>query len=73
MKSTRVYEKSFQLSMNVFGDALRFFSNLNKEASAKHILLKGPDASKKLQILKGELQNSTNISDAFSELAEKVK
>ncbi len=26
--------------MNFFGDAIRFFTNLNKEASAKHILIK---------------------------------
>lgn len=30
------------LQMNFFEDAARFFSNLNKEASAKHILIKGP-------------------------------
>jgi hypothetical protein len=30
------------LKMNFFEDAFRFFSNLNKEASAKHILMKGP-------------------------------
>ena len=27
--------------MNFFSDAARFFSNMNKEASAKHILIKG--------------------------------
>ena len=42
--------------MNFFDDAFRFFSNLNKEASAKHILLKGSDGFKKLELLKAELK-----------------
>ena len=35
-------KQSTQLQMNFFSDAVRFFTNLNKEASAKHILIKGP-------------------------------
>lgn len=61
------------LQMNFFGDAVKFFTNLNKEASAKHILMKGPDASKKLQILKNELESATDLSAAFSDLAAKVR
>jgi hypothetical protein len=61
-----------ELKMGFFDDAFRFFSNLNKEASAKHILIKGADASKKLTLLKAELANSTNISEDFSKLAAKV-
>ena len=60
------------VKMNFFEDATRFFTNLNKEASAKHILMTGPDASKKLSILKTELESSEDISAAFSELASKV-
>jgi hypothetical protein len=60
------------LKMNFFEDAFRFFSNMNKEASAKHILIKGPDASNKLNILKDELKGAENLSVAFSELASKV-
>ena len=58
--------------MGFIDDAFRFFTNLNKEASAKHILIKGPDASKKLNLLKAELANSTDISEDFSKLALKV-
>lgn len=61
------------LQMNFFEDAFRFFSNMNKEASAKHILMKGPDASKKLAILKEELANAEDLQAAFSELASKVR
>ena len=42
--------------MNFFDDAFRFFTNMNKEASAKHILIKGQGASAKLELLKKELQ-----------------
>ena len=66
------YVKGISLEMGFLDDAFRFFSNLNKEASAKHILIKGPDASKKLILLKAELVNSTNISEDFSKLALKV-
>jgi hypothetical protein len=45
---------------------------MNKEASAKHILISGPDASKKLEILKAELEGAQDVSAAFSELASKV-
>lgn len=61
------------MQMNFFEDAFRFLSNMKKEASAKHILIKGPEASKKLQILKDELASATDVSAAFSELASKVK
>ena len=61
-----------ELKMGFVDDAFRFFTNLNKEASAKHILIKGPDASKKLNLLKAELANSTDISEDFSKLALKV-
>jgi hypothetical protein len=64
--------KSTAVQMNLLADALRFFTNLNKEASAKHILIKGPDASNKLSVLKEELAKATDISAAFSELAMKV-
>jgi hypothetical protein len=60
------------LKMNFFEDAFRFFTNMNKEASAKHILIKGPDASKKLELLKKELETAEDLSAAFSELAAKV-
>ena len=60
------------LKMNFFEDAFRFFTNMNKEASAKHILIKGPDASKKLELLKKELETAEDLSVAFSELAAKV-
>eukprot|EP01031_Cornospumella_fuschlensis_P050978 gene50978-62344_t len=58
--------------MNFFGDALRFFTNLNKEASARHILMTGPDAASKLQVLKKELEDAPNLEPAFAELAAKV-
>ena len=60
------------ISMNFFEDAVRFFSNMKKEASAKHILIKGPDAASKLAIIKGELEGVEDLSAAFSELAAKV-
>ena len=60
------------LQMNFFGDAFRFFSNMNKEASAKHILLKGDDASTKLLAVKDELQKAEDLSTAFSEMAVKI-
>jgi peptidyl-prolyl cis-trans isomerase C len=60
------------LQMNFFEDAVRFFSNMKKEASAKHILIKGADASSKLEILKKELEGADDLSAAFSELASKV-
>ena len=41
-------KQSTQLQMNFFSDAVRFFTNLNKEASAKHILIKGPGITLKL-------------------------
>jgi hypothetical protein len=37
-----VHTKNNHLQMNFFEDAFRFLGNLNKEASAKHILIKGP-------------------------------
>ena len=58
--------------MNFFEDAVRFFSNMKKEASAKHILIKGPDAVSKLSIIKGELEGVEDLSAAFSDLAAKV-
>ena len=61
-----------QLQMNFFEDASRFFSNMNKEASAKHILMKGNDARSKLQTLKEELADAEDLSSAFSDLAAKV-
>ena len=54
-----------QLQMNFFEDATRFFSNMNKEASAKHILMKGGDARAKLNTLKGELADAEDLSAAF--------
>lgn len=64
--------RSSNLQMNIFEDAFKFFSNINKEASAKHILMKGPGASSKLTILKEELESASDVSAAFSELAAKV-
>jgi hypothetical protein len=64
--------QSSSLKMNFFEDAFRFLSNMNKEASAKHILMSGPDASKKLELLKTELIGTPDVSSAFSELASKV-
>lgn len=58
--------------MNFFEDAARFFTNMNKEASAKHILMKGDDARTKLVTLKAELEQADDVSTAFSELASKV-
>jgi hypothetical protein len=58
--------------MNFFEDAVRFFSNMKKEASAKHILISGPDAVSKLSIIKGELVGAEDLSEAFSVLAAKV-
>eukprot|EP00600_Ochromonadales_sp_CCMP1393_P012504 CAMPEP_0175005720 /NCGR_PEP_ID=MMETSP0005-20121125/5462_1 /TAXON_ID=420556 /ORGANISM="Ochromonas sp., Strain CCMP1393" /LENGTH=175 /DNA_ID=CAMNT_0016260981 /DNA_START=38 /DNA_END=565 /DNA_ORIENTATION=- len=63
---------SGNLQMNVLEDAFRFFSNMKKEASAKHILIKGDDAGSKLQVLKEELESAEDVSAAFSELAAKV-
>lgn len=65
-------QSSHALQMNVFSDAVRFFSNMNKEASAKHILMSGPEAFNKLSVLKEELKSATDVSAAFSELAAKV-
>ena len=69
---TRLGPRGTSLSMNLFEDAARFFSNMNKEASAKHILMKGPGASAKLEALKAELATAPDLSVAFSELASKV-
>ena len=60
------------IKMNFFEDAVRFFSNMKKEASAKHILIKGAGATDKLNILKAELAGVEDLSAAFSELASKV-
>jgi peptidyl-prolyl cis-trans isomerase C len=71
--SSRVVRRS-EVQMNFFEDAVRFFGNMNKEASAKHILLKG-DASmarEKLVALKAELSEADDLSSAFSDLAAKV-
>lgn len=61
------------IKMNFFEDAVRFFSNMKKEASAKHILIKGAGATDKLNILKAELVGVEDLSAAFSELASKVR
>ena len=66
------YEQKLGLKMSFFDDAFKFFSNMNKEASAKHILISGPDAAKKLEILKSELDGAGDVSAAFSEIASKV-
>ena len=60
--------------MNFFEDAFRFFGNMNKEASAKHILIKGDSgvARQKLQDLKAELETAEDLSAAFSDLAAQV-
>ena len=58
--------------MNFFDDAFRYFSQLNKEASAKHILIKGPDGEKKCLQLKQQLVGATDVSASFSELAAQV-
>jgi hypothetical protein len=60
------------LKMNFFSDAARFFTNLNKEASAKHILIKGANADSKLLKIKEELEAADDVSAAFSEIAAKV-
>ena len=61
-----------QLEMNFFNDAVRFFSNMNKEASAKHILIKGSGAEAKCQEYAASLEGAEDLSTAFSELAAKV-
>lgn len=75
-KHVNVYNNgiSTSLKMGFIDDAFRFFSNMNKEASAKHILIKGPNAIDKLKILKKELEDPSvvDISAAFSELASKT-
>ena len=71
VKRSPSHREQQQLSMNFFDDAFRFFSNMNKEASAKHILVKGPDAPAKLTALKSELDVATDVSTAFSEMASK--
>lgn len=60
------------LKMNFFEDAYRYFTNLNKEASAKHILIKGEYSEAKCLELLEQLKGVENISEAFSELAIKV-
>ena len=60
------------IKMNFFEDAMRFFSNMKKEASAKHILIKGAGAVEKLNLIKAELVGVEDLSGAFSELASKV-
>jgi predicted LPLAT superfamily acyltransferase len=67
------HSRASNLQMNVVEDAIRFFSNMKKEASAKHILMKGTDASAKLLRLKEELDASEDVSAAFSEIAAKVR
>ena len=67
------YIPKCEMQMNIFGDAIRFFSNLNKEASAKHILIKGPGANAKLEKIKEEILSAPDISLAFSEIASKVR
>lgn len=61
-----------ELKMNFLEDAVRFFSNMKKEASAKHILISGPGATEKLIVIKSELEGVEDLSDAFSVLASKV-
>ena len=70
--SSAISTRKTALSMNLFEDAVRFFGNMNKEASAKHILMKGPGAAAKLETLKTELASAPDLSAAFSELAAKV-
>ena len=62
------------LEMNIVQDAFRFFTNLKKEASAKHILKTGANANQQLTVLKKELEGlkGEELSNAFSELAAKV-
>eukprot|EP01041_Mallomonas_annulata_P003458 gene3458-6884_t len=59
------------LQMNFFEDAVKFFSNMNKEASAKHILVKGPGGLARCEEIKAALLESENLSEAFSEYALK--
>ena len=40
IEQKKYLQKSSSLQMNFFEDAFRYFSQLNKEASAKHILIK---------------------------------
>ena len=63
---------SSSLQMNFFNDAFRYFTNLNKEASAKHILIKGPDGASKCLELKEQLAGAENLSEKFSQLAVEV-
>ena len=58
--------------MNFLEDAVRFFSNMKKEASAKHILITGPGATEKLTVIKSELVGAEDLSAAFSVLASQV-
>jgi|MDTB01.1.fsa_nt_gb peptidyl-prolyl cis-trans isomerase C len=71
---SRTVVPSRGLQMNFFEDAFRFFGNMNKEASAKHILIKGDSgvARQKLQDLKAELETAEDLSAAFSDLAAQV-
>ena len=71
---SRTVVPSRGLQMNFFEDAFRFFGNMNKEASAKHILIKGDSgvARQKLQDLKTELETAEDLSAAFSDLAAQV-
>jgi hypothetical protein len=66
-------QRKSSLQMNIFSDAFRFLTNLNKEATARHILMTGPDASSKLAKLKEELQTTPDLQTAFGELASRVK
>mmetsp|Transcript_24930 Transcript_24930/g.25147 ORF Transcript_24930/g.25147 Transcript_24930/m.25147 type:complete len:155 (-) Transcript_24930:165-629(-) len=59
------------VQMNFLEDAVKFFSNMNKEASAKHILIKGPEGKSKCEELKTSLKEAENLSESFSELALK--
>lgn len=68
----RDVQRTSELRMNIVNDAFRFFSNMNKEASAKHILISGPEAVSKLNLIKNELVGVEDLSNAFSELASKV-
>ena len=58
--------------MNFIQDAFKYFSQLNKEASAKHILIKGPNGRSRCEEIKKELSSAEDINVAFSELAAKV-
>jgi hypothetical protein len=72
-KSNVIGKRERSLNMNVVEDAFRFFSNLNKEASAKHILVRGPNATEKLLKIKEEIESAADLSLAFSDIASKVK